>query len=446
MPSDRLFGPIFASEAMLEAVSDAAWVQAMLDVEAAAARAEAAVGLIPESAAAAIAACCDAGRFDIGQLGREARASLSPVVPLVRALTAAAPAEAAGYVHWGLTSQDVLDTATMLIAARGLDLLLADLDGLARACAGLAERHRTTLMPGRTLLQQALPITFGLKAAGWLVATLEARQHLAALRAGRLAIQLGGAVGTLASLAPHGLAVARQLSRELGLLEPVLPWHAARGRVAELGAGLGLVAGAMGKIALDAALLAQTEVGEVAEPAGSGSSTLPQKRNPARAATVDACVRGVQAQVGVLLGAMRQEHERAAGAWQAEWAAVSEALRLTGGAVARTRELVEGLEVFEERMRANVEVTRGLLLSESVMMALARRTGRSRAQDLVQAAAARAARNSRRLREELLAEPLIREHMGPEEIDAALDPAAYLGAASELVDRALAAHRGAGGP
>jgi 3-carboxy-cis,cis-muconate cycloisomerase len=444
LPSDRLFGPIFGTEAMLEVVSDTAWVQTMLDVEAAAARAEARAGVIPAGAAEAIAACCDAARFDVAQIGREAAASLSPVIPLVRALTAAAPEDAARYVHWGLTSQDVVDTAMMLIAARGLDLLVQDLDGVADACAELADRHRSAVMPGRTLLQQALPVTFGLKAAGWLIAALEARDHLATLRRERLAVQCGGAVGTLAALAPQGLAVVRELSAELGLAEPVIPWHTSRRRVAELGTALGLTAGAMGKIALDVALMTQSEVGEVAEPDSSGSagsSTMPQKRNPVRAVTVNACVRGVHAQVSVLLGAMLQEHERAAGGWQAEWEALGEALRLTSGAVARTRELLENLEVYEERMRVNVGLTWGMLLSEAVMMALAKRTGRLQALELVRAAAQRADRSGRELREELLADLTIQSRLRPEEVDAALDPNSYLGAASELVDRALAVHR-----
>ena len=442
MPSDRLFGPIFGTEAMLEVVSDTAWVQAMLDVEAAAARAEARVGVIPAGAAEAIAACCDGARFDVAQIGREAATSLSPVIPLVRALTAAAPEEAARYVHWGLTSQDVLDTAMMLIAARGLDLLVQDLDGVADACAALADRHRGAVMPGRTLLQQALPVTFGLKAAGWLIAVLEARDSLATLRRERLAVQCGGAVGTLAALAPQGLAVVHELSVELGLAEPVIPWHTSRRRVAELGTALGLTAGARGEICRDVALMTQSEVGEAAEPdSRGGSSTMPQKRNPVRAVTVNACVRGVHAQVGVLLGAMLQEHERAAGGWQAEWEAIGEALRLTSGAVARTRELLEDLEVDEERMRVNVGLTRGMLLSEAVMMALAERTGRQQALELVWAAAQRADRTGRELREELLADLTIRSHLQQDEIDAALDPNSYLGAAGELVDRALAAHR-----
>ena len=426
---------------MLDAVGDVAWLQAMLDVEAAAARAEARVGIVPGAAAEAIGACCDARRFDVAQLGRDAIADVSPVVPLVRALTAEVPEEAAGYVHWGLTTQDVIDTAMMLISARALDLLLVELEGVAAGCAALAARFRDVILPGRTLLQHALPVTFGLKAAGWLVATIEARDQLADVRRRRLAVQCGGAAGTLASLHPHGLAIARELGSELGLAEPLLPWHTARGRVAELGCTLSVVAGVMGKIALDVTLMAQTEVGEVREPGGGGSSSIPHKSNPARAVTVNACVRGVQAQAGLLLGTMSQEHERAAGAWQAEWAAISEALRLTAGAVSRTRELVEGLQIDARRMSANAELTHGLLLSESVVMTLARRMGRPRAQELVRAAAHRAVSSGIDFRSALLADKDVVALLRPEEVDAALDPGRYLGAASELIDRALAAHR-----
>ncbi|HEY7201827.1 MAG TPA: lyase family protein, partial [Candidatus Dormibacteraeota bacterium] len=385
-------------------------------------------------------ACADAP-IDLVRLGADAVASATPVVPLARALTAAVPGEAAGFVHWGATSQDVVDTAMMLVARRALDVLLAELDGLAGACAALAERHRDTPMAGRTLLQQALPITFGLKAAGWLMAVLEARDAVARVRGERLAVQLGGASGTLASLGDRGLDVLRGLASELDLAEPALPWHTARARVVELAAALAVAGGAAAKIAVDVALLAQTEVAEVAEGAPGGSSALPHKRNPAGAVEVDACFRGLQAQVGVLIGAQRAEHERAAGAWQAEWAALSEAFRLAGGACGRARAVVEGLRVDERRMRANLDASGGLMLSEHVAMALAARLGREAAHRRVEAAAGRAASGGRTFRDELLDDPEIADHLGPEGVDAALDPAGYLGSAPALIDRALAAHR-----
>jgi 3-carboxy-cis,cis-muconate cycloisomerase len=439
-----LFGPAFSTDAMRTATSDRAWLQAMLDVEAAIAAAEAKVGLIPEQAASAIAGCCQADRFDVDAIGRGTVSAGTPVVPLVRALTGAVPADAARYVHWGATTQDVVDTAAMLLCRRGLDLLVDGLGSVARRCAELADAHRATVMPGRTLLQQALPISFGLKAAGWLVATVGARDRLADLRRRGLAVQLGGAAGTLASLGPSGVEVLHHLSIVLDLPEPPLPWHTHRGRVAEIGAGLAVAAGAMGKIAQDVALMAQTEVAEVAEPSGpgrGGSSTLPHKRNPVGAMEASACVRRVHALVGVLMGAMVQEHERAVGAWQAEWETLPEALRLTAGAVDRVRDVLEGLHVFPDRMRANLEATHGLVMSEHVMMVLAERIGRPQARDLVEAACARAAETGRHLREELLAEPAVSAHLSPAEVDAALDPAGYLGSADAFVDRALTAYR-----
>jgi 3-carboxy-cis,cis-muconate cycloisomerase len=425
---------------MARAVSDEAWLQAMLDVEAGLARAQAAVGVIPAAAALAIAAACDASRFDVAAIGQEARRTANPVPGLVRELTAAVPGEAAGWVHWGATSQDILDSAMMLIAGRGLDLVGADLAGLAAASAGLAERHRGTVMPGRTLLQQALPITFGLKAAGWLVAVDEARDRLAEVRRQRLAVQLGGAVGTLAALGERGPEVVAALARELGLVEPLLPWHTARARVAELGAALALAAGAAGKIAVDVILLAQTEVGEVREGSPGGSSALPQKRNPAAGVEVRAASRAAVAQAGLLLGLMDHEHERAAGSWQAEWPALTELLLLTSGAAAGAREMLEQLVVDDKRMLANLAQGGEGLMAESVTMGLAASVGRARALELVRAALARAEAAGSSLHAEMLNDPGVTGHLSAEEIAMALDPAAYLGATSVLIDRALAAH------
>lgn len=444
MPSDRLFGPALTTEAMLAATSEEAWVSAMLRVEGALALAEAAVGLIPRPQADVIAAACAAETPDISRLGRDALLAGNPVVPLVNALGAALPPDAARFVHWGATSQDILDTAMMLIARGGLDLLAAEMWRAADATSRLATGHRTTVLPGRTLLQQALPTTFALKAAGWLIAILDARRRLLAVRRDVLAIQLGGAVGTLASFGPRGLDVAHALAERLDLAEPVVPWHTARGRVAELGTALAIAAGTMGKVALDIALLMQTEVGEVSEPAEPGrgaSSTMPHKRNPVGAVAVNVCVRGVTAQAGLLLGCLVQEHERAAGGWQAEWPAISEAFRLAAGAVDRTREMLDGLEVHPERMRRNLEQTGGLILSEHLVMVLAERLGRPAARRLVDAAAATAARTGRLFREVLLTEPEITRHVAPADIEAALDPAGYLGSADALVERALAAYR-----
>jgi 3-carboxy-cis,cis-muconate cycloisomerase len=438
---------IFAPEEFREAVSGGSWLQAMLDAEAALAAAEARAGLIPHKAAVTIASCCEATRFDPEELGREGRAAGNPVPPLVKALTEAVfevSEEAARYVHKGATSQDIVDSAAMLVAQRALDLILAQLEGISHACARLAEEHRENIMAGRTLLQQALPTTFGLKAAGWLVSVLEGRRKLLVERERGLAAQLGGAAGTLASLGESGVSVLGQFARELDLAEPAVPWHTDRTRIAEIGGALSLLAGVLGKIALDVILMAQTEVGEVAEPAGEGrggSSTLPHKRNPILSVTAAANTRRVQALAQTLYQAMIGEHERAAGAWHAEWEALSEALALTGGAAAAVREVTEGLEVYPEKMRQNLDETGGMLMAENVTTFVSDRLGRMEAHELVKKAALRAADGGKSFREELLAEPVLRERLSAEEIDAVLDPAGYLGSAGTFIDRALALYR-----
>jgi 3-carboxy-cis,cis-muconate cycloisomerase len=353
---DGLFNGLFVPDGIRALTSDRAWLQAMLDVEAALAAAEAEAGIVPAEAASEIAAACEAERFDLGALGHEARLSASPVVPLVAALRDQVSERAAGYVHWGATTQDVMDTAAMLLSRRAVAWIDGELDGVLELCARLAEEHRATPIVARTLLQQALPTTFGLKTAGWLDGIVDARENLAHVR---LAVQLGGAAGTLASLGADGLRVLDLLSARLELAEPTVPWHTARLRVAELGGALSLLAGALEKVALDIVLLSQTEVGEVAEASGGGrggSSSLPHKRNPVGSVLAIASARRVRGAASVLFASIAQEHERAAGAWQAEWVPLREALALTGGAVTSVREALDGLEVRPERMRENLEL------------------------------------------------------------------------------------------
>jgi 3-carboxy-cis,cis-muconate cycloisomerase len=442
--SEDLFGPIFVPDRFREAVSGSAWLQAMLDTEGALALAQARAGLIPDEAAKTIVSHCDAARFDPKEIGHQGRAAGNPVPPLVRSLTTAVSEvseDAARYVHKGATSQDVIDTAMMLVAKSALGLILAELDGISSACARLAESHRDTIMAGRTLLQQALPTTFGLKAAGWLVSVLEARRQLLDVRSSRLAAQLGGAVGTLASLGPNGTKVLSEFARELDLGEPVIPWHTDRARVAKVGGALSLAAGVLGKISLDVILLSQTEVGEVEEPSDGGrggSSTLPHKRNPILSVTAAASASRVVDLSRTLEAAMIAEHERPAGAWHSEWVTLSDALALTGGAASAVREVTEGLQVRTERMRENLDATGGLLLAENLTTVASERLGRLKAHDLVQAVARRAADGPRSFREELLGDDEIREVLSEEEIDAALDPSGYLGSAGTFVDRALA--------
>ncbi|HZR91325.1 MAG TPA: 3-carboxy-cis,cis-muconate cycloisomerase [Gaiellaceae bacterium] len=436
MRCDELFGPLFTPAPLREAVSGRAWLQAMLDAERALAAAEAQAGVIPPQAAEAIARACSADAFDPARIGADGADSAAPVVPLVRALRSAVGEEAARYVHWGATTQDIVDTAAMLVARNALGLVGADLDAVAAACAALAERHRSTPIAARTLLQQAVPSTFGLKAAGWLVGILEARRLLATARGG-LAAQLGGAAGTLAALGERGPEVLRLYAAELGLVEPVLPWHANRVRMGTLGAALDLTAGAAAKIALDLVLLAQTEVGELAESAEGGrggSSTMPHKRNPVGAVLALACWRRAHAAAGVLTGALAQELERAAGAWQAEWQSLSDVLASTGGALASVRGSLEGLHVDEERMRANLELTDGAVMAERLSFLLSAELGRPEAQAILEAAA----RSGRPLREALAADPRVSDRLAPDRLDDAFDPAGYLGSAEAFVDRALA--------
>jgi 3-carboxy-cis,cis-muconate cycloisomerase len=426
LTSSDLFTPIFVPDAVQDAVSGAAWLRAMLDVEAALAAAEELEGVIPEGAAGAIAAASP----DLDAIGVAARGAGNPVVPLVARLRDAVGDELGRWVHFGATSQDVLDTGAMLVVRRALGPVLAELDAVVDECARLAREHRGTLMAGRTLLQQALPVTFGLKAAGWLAGAAGARGRLRSLRAS-LPAQLGGASGTLASLGDRGPAVAERFAARLELVAPALPWHGDRRPVAEVGAALAIAAGAVEKVALDVVLLAQTEVGEVAEASGDGrggSSAMPHKRNPVGAIRARAAARTVRGAAGVLLEAMAGEHERAAGAWHSEWSALSQALAGTGGAAWSLHEGLAGLSVDARRMRENLDVTGGALLAEHIALLAGDKAA-------VQAAVTRAARYGRPLAEVLREDSAI--PLSGAEIDRALDPAHYLGAADAFIDRAL---------
>jgi 3-carboxy-cis,cis-muconate cycloisomerase len=348
-----LFDAVLARGGAREAVADDAWLQAMLEVEAALARACSEAGVIPASHADAIAGACRAELFDVAAIGAEAANVGNPAEPLVRALRAQVGGAAAEDVHRGATSQDIVDSAAMLVARRALEPALADLRGAADAAARLAAEHRDTVMIGRTLMQHAVAITFGLKAAGWLVALDESIERL---REVRLAAQLGGAAGTLAAFGDAGLAVLGRFARELGLDEPVVPWHTDRTRIAELAGALGEACGAVAKIAGDVVLLAQTEVGEVREgvEGRGGSSTMAHKRNPVAAISARAAARQAPGLVATLLAAMEQEHERAAAAWHGEWPALRALLSFSGSAAAWLRDCLENLEVDVERMRANL--------------------------------------------------------------------------------------------
>jgi 3-carboxy-cis,cis-muconate cycloisomerase len=441
-----LFGPVFSRGPVAREVSDNAFLQAMLDTEAALARALARAGLVSAEAAEAVTEAALADSFEIAELSRGSAEAGNPVPALVRALAAALPREAADAVHFGATSQDIIDTAFMLVSKRSLLYVLSDLSAAAEACAALAEEHRTTVMIGRTLLTPALPVTFGLKAALWLQALDRARARLGTVFAS-LPVQFGGAAGTLASLGTRGLEVSRLLAEEVGLTDPTVPWHTFRLPVIDLAAALSAVSTVFGKVARDTLLLSQPEIGEIEVPGESGgSSTMPHKKNPIEAVAVLGCTRRVPGLLATLVAASEHEHERAAGGWHAEWETLSDLLRLVGSAAAWGRELVEGLRVDVARMRQNLDATEGSLVSERIATALTPELGRLGAQALVRRAA-RIARDARRpLIDVLFDDDECRFALSKAGLDRArvareLDPATYLGSADALIDRALAAHR-----
>ena len=442
----RLFSGVFGHGEVAACVSDSAWLEAMLDVETALARALARARLVTPEAAAAVTAAARVANIDVERLGAASAASGTPVLALVEALTAAVPDGAASAVHRGATSQDVIDTAMMLLAKRAGAVLLGDLAAAADAAAVLAERHRRTVMAGRTLLQQAVPVTFGLKAAGWLAALDEARGGLADIVRGRLPVQFGGAAGTLASLDDGGVEVSQLLAEELGLAMPVVPWHTLRLVVLELGGALAGVSLVLGKVARDVTLLAQSEVRELEGPTQGASSTMPHKRNPVGAIAILGCTRRVPGLLATLAAAGEQEHERAAGAWHAEWETFADLVRLAGSAAAWSRELLEGLTVDAARMRANLDAAGGIPLAEHLSVLLAPSVGRLVALELVKMAALRAQESGRPLIDVLFDHPPTAEALANAALDRqavadALEPERYLGSTQAWIDRALAAHR-----
>lgn len=443
MPTDELFSHIVTTDELLAATGDEAWLTAMLDAEAALARAEARVGVIPADAAEAIQLVCRAERFEAAEIGREARGGGNPVIPLVARMASAVAPPGRDWVHWGATSQDILDTAAVLVSRRAATVIAAELSRLADGCASLADQHRRSVMVGRTLLQPAVPITFGLKAAGWLVGVDDCRTGLDRATAG-LAVQLGGAAGTLASLGSRGPAVMAAFAEELDLPEPVLPWHSARQRMAVLAGSLAMVAGTAAKISSDVGLLMQSEVAEAFEPGAAGrggSSTLPHKRNPVGAAAVGAAARRAGALAGLVSESLSGEHERHLTSWPVEWQSLGELLALAGGAAARTCETVCGLEVDTEEMSARVRRLGGPLLAERVSLVLAERMGRQEARRAVEEAGRNAANTTAAgFADALLSNSDVAAVLDAPELDQLLEPAGYLGSNDTWIDRALAYH------
>ncbi|WP_118183612.1 3-carboxy-cis,cis-muconate cycloisomerase [Paraburkholderia phosphatilytica] len=444
--SARLTALICGTQPMNDIWSPRATLQRMLDVEAALARASAAHRVIPQSAVAAIEMACVADRLDADALTRDAALGGNLAIPLVKQLTARVKdldAEAAKFVHWGATSQDIIDTATVLQLRDTFALLDTQLANVCDAVAALARAHRTTPAIGRTWLQQALPITLGLKFAQWLDALLRHRERLDALRERVLVLQFGGAAGTLASLRDAAPAVTQALAKELSLAVPALPWHTQRDRIADCASYFGILIGTLGKIARDISLQMQTEIGEVAEPAAAGkggSSTMPHKRNPVGCAAVLTAAARAPGLVATVIGGMVQEHERALGGWQAEWDALPDLARLAGGALAHIGQIASGLEVNEARLAANLDVTHGLILGEAVMLALGDRIGRLDAHHLVEQASKEAVKSGLSLFDVLSANAAVTQHLPADELRRLLDPAHYVGSAHAFVDAVLALH------
>jgi 3-carboxy-cis,cis-muconate cycloisomerase len=437
---------LFATDAMRAVFADRTRIARMLDFEAALAHAGASAGVIPQAAADAIARRCDASAYDPPALARAARDAGNLAIPLVAALTrnvGAADPDAKGYVHWGATSQDVIDTGLVLQLRDALDLIDADVARLAASLADQARRHAATLIAGRTWLQQALPVTLGLKLAGFVAALDRHRERLRLLRERALVVQLGGAAGTLASLGDRGLAVTQALAERLRLRVPEMPWHAHRDRVCDAAATLGLLTATLGKLARDLSLLAQTEVGEAFEPAApgrGGSSTMPQKRNPVGASIALAAATRVPALVSTMLTAAIQEHERGLGNWPAEWETLPEIALFASGALDAMAYVVEGLDVDVARMRANVELTRGLIFAEAVQTALAPSIGRDTAHSLVAGACRQAVAQGAHLRDILAQQPQVAQALDARTLDRLFDPLRYLGATQAFIERALATH------
>ncbi|WP_061290397.1 3-carboxy-cis,cis-muconate cycloisomerase [Azotobacter vinelandii] len=445
--SNQLFDAYFTSAPMRAVFSDRGRLQGMLDFEAALARAEAAVGLIPEAAVAPIAEACVAERFDVAALALAIATAGNSAIPLVKALgrrIAAVDADAERYLHLGATSQDAMDSGLVLQLRAAVALFESELAQLAEDLAVQAERHADTALAGRTWLQHATPVTLGMKLAGLLGAVTRQRRRLAELKPRLLVLQFGGAAGTLAALGEQALPVSEALARELDLGLPEQPWHTQRDRLAEFAGWLGLLAGTLGKLGRDLSLLMQTDVGEVFEPSApgkGGSSTMPHKRNPVGAAVLIGAATRAPGLVATMLAAMPQEHERSLGLWHAEWETLPELCCLLSGALQQARLLLPGLEVDAARMRENLDLTRGLVLAEAVSIALARKLGRERAHHLVEQCCRQAIAEGRHLRAALGADPEVSAELSVAELERLLDPSHYLGLAQRWVARAVAEHR-----
>jgi 3-carboxy-cis,cis-muconate cycloisomerase len=440
-----IFRDIFGTEAMRQVFSDVNRVQKYLDFEAGLARAQARLGIIPQDACDEILKHCKADQFDFDKLKKQTERIGYPVLPVVQQLVGLCKNGLGEWCHWGATTQDITDTATIMQIREGLALIEQDINAISDSLAELAKKHRDTPMAGRSNLQQAVPITFGYKVATYLAAFERHKQRLKELRERVLVFEFGGAAGTLSSLGKDGLRTQVELAKELDLKQPEIAWHTVRDRTAEVGCFLGLVTGICGKIAYDVKLLMQTEVEEVYEPFHEGrgsSSTMPQKRNPISSVYITALTAVVRQQVGALLNAMEEDHERATGQWEIEWIVLPEIFVLSAGALAQTKFILAGLQVDAKRMRANLDITKGLIVSEAVMMGLGPYLGRQYAHDLVYDICRQVVATGRPLAELLAENAEISKHLTRDELNKLCDPANYLGQAGEMVDRVLAMRGG----
>ncbi len=443
-----LLAPLYSTDEMRAVLDDRARVQRMLDFEAALARAEAAVGIVPAGHAGTIAEACEARHYDLATLAEGTIVAGNLAIPLVNALTAEVgkrSKKAAGYVHWGATSQDVVDTAMVLELRAAIDALFKDLDRATKAFTTLAGRHRRNMTMARTLLQQALPIPFGLKLAGYAAALARSRDRLRRLRKEALVLQFGGAAGTLAALQEKGLDVSERLAAQLDLAMPDAPWHTHRDRFAEIAAALAILAGTCGKIARDVALLMQTEVGEAFEPSApgrGGSSTLPHKRNPVGAATALSAAMIAPNLAATILNAQFQEHERAVGGWQVEWVTFPALSLVVSGTLRAVVDIAEGLTVDVERMKANLEASGGLVMSEHVSFALAEKLGRAEAHHLVAELVRQAATDKRAFKDVVAESDKVKAHLDASELARLFMPNHYQGSAQTFIDRLVASAQG----
>jgi 3-carboxy-cis,cis-muconate cycloisomerase len=442
IPTDsEILGALYSSREVRALFSDRAMLQAMLDVEAALARAEAKLGLVPRAAANAIATAARIEKIDLKRVSASARKVGYPVVGLVTELGRIAGRDGARHVHLGATTQDIVDTAMVLQMRKALARIRADLIGVARALSTQARRYRDTPMAGRTHLQHAVPITFGYKCAVWASPLAAHVERLDAAAGRAMVVQFGGAAGTLASLGRRGPKVVEALAKELRLGTPVIPWHVARDGFAEIASVLALICGSLAKFALDFALLSQSEVAEVAEPHAEGrgaSSTMPQKRNPVASEAILAAARVVHALVPAMYSAMAQEHERAAGGWQSESLLLPQCFSLTAGATEHARSIAETMTIDAERMLANLNATHGLIMAEALATALTPQMGRAMAHRVVERISSRSIEERRSLRDVATEDPALRKHLAVPQVERVLDFSRYLGAAGEFVDRIIA--------